>query len=99
MPRMVTLNPVAETFLARLARQLHPLSFDEREALLLELRGHLLERQQQGPEHLRAALDEMGPPEILAREFIDANAIAMRRDAEPRLPVLLPPAIVNSNLA
>jgi hypothetical protein len=96
---MVTVNRDAETFLARLASHLRSLSFDEREALLLELRGHLLERQQQGPDHLRAALDEMGAPEILAREFVEANRIAMRRNDEAQRPVLLPSAIANSNLS
>lgn len=95
---MAPLSPVAEAFLARLAKQLRPLSPDEREAVLLELRSHLGERQRQGMDVLRAALDDMGSPETLAKEFIEATMTAMRDNPSPPRPVLLPPVIVNSNL-
>ena len=95
---MMQLHHAAETFLARLDDNLGLLSGDEREAVLLELRGHFLELQHQGPEHLHSALNDMGPAESLAGAFVDASVTAMRRTEPPPRGVMLPAVIANSNL-
>ncbi|PSJ39560.1 HAAS signaling domain-containing protein [Allosphingosinicella deserti] len=81
------LPPEAERFLRRLADALWELASDEREAILLELRGHLSERAAQGPEPLGAALAEIGTAETLAGQFLCAATI--RNDAPP---APIPPA-------
>ncbi len=92
------LSPDAEIFLARLADELRPLGHEEREAVLLELRGHFEERQRQGRQHLLSAIDHMGSPATLAHEFIEASAAAMRGPPVPAPGVYLPAVIANSNL-
>jgi hypothetical protein len=68
------LPPRAETYLRQLDRELWPLSSEERETILLELRGHLIGRAAQGEERLAEALAALGPPPELARAFVDAGA-------------------------
>lgn len=64
------LSATAESFLRRLDKALWALPSEEREAVLLELRGHLEERAMQGPASLRAALADMGSPDEVAAEFL-----------------------------
>jgi hypothetical protein len=59
----------AERFLRSLASELRALSSDERDAVLLELRGHLLERAVRGETALDAALAALGAPRDLAAAF------------------------------
>jgi hypothetical protein len=68
------LPPQAQAYLRKLASALWRLSSDEREAILLELRGHLQARAAAGPEALRAALDGLGEPEALAALYGDDGA-------------------------
>ncbi|MEO7177497.1 MAG: hypothetical protein ABIW83_01505 [Allosphingosinicella sp.] len=71
----------AETFLRQLDKALWPLSSEERETILLELRGHLIDRSAQGPEALATALCGLGSPKALAGEFALVGAGAGRRKA------------------
>ena len=57
----------AEAYLNALARELWPLASDERDSVLLELRGHLLDRAAAGA--LEPALSALGPPKALAQSF------------------------------
>lgn len=75
------LPPQAETFLRRLDKELWPLSSEERETILLELRSHLAGRSAQGPEALASALSGLGSPKTLAGEFAFVGAGAGRRKA------------------
>ena len=84
------LPPEAERFLRHLADALWELASDEREAILLELRGHLSERAAQGPEPLRAALAEIGTAEALAGQFLCAATIRNDRPPAP-IPPAFPP--------
>jgi hypothetical protein len=59
----------AERFLRSLNKALWTLPSDEREAVLLELRGHLAARAAQGEPALHDALAALGPPETLAAQF------------------------------
>lgn len=59
----------AERFLLSLNKALWALPSDERDAILLELRGHLAARAAQGPEALEEALHALGPADGLARQF------------------------------
>lgn len=59
----------AEKFLRSLASELRALSSDERDAVLLELRGHLTERATLGETALDAALAALGAPDALAAAF------------------------------
>ncbi|HYI39775.1 MAG TPA: hypothetical protein VE053_05595 [Allosphingosinicella sp.] len=64
------LPSAAERYLDRLERALWALPSQEREAILLELRGHLAVRADSADETIAA----FGPPERLAREFLAAGA-------------------------
>lgn len=64
------LPSAAERYLDRLARALWALSSGEREAILLELRGHLAARSTTSDESIEA----LGPPERLAQDFLAAGA-------------------------
>jgi hypothetical protein len=63
------LPPPAELFLRSLAKALWALPSDERDAVVLELRGHLAERSDQGGLALNEALTALGSPDALARQF------------------------------
>jgi hypothetical protein len=63
---------LAETYLRQLAKELWPLSPEEREMILLELRDHLNGRTRQNA--LAEALAGLGEPHDLARAFVDAGA-------------------------
>ncbi|HEY0113141.1 MAG TPA: hypothetical protein VGB59_08300 [Allosphingosinicella sp.] len=67
------LPPPADLFLRQLEKALWPLSSGERDAILLELRGHLFGRAAQGKAALAAAIAGLGDPEELAREFAVAG--------------------------
>jgi hypothetical protein len=67
------LPPRAEQYLRQLEKALWPLSSGEREAILLELRGHLHGRAAQGEAALASAIAGLGDPEALAREFAFAG--------------------------
>jgi hypothetical protein len=64
-----TLPAPAERFLRSLTKALWTVPSDERDSILLELRGHLAGRAAQGPQALDAALEALGAPECLARQF------------------------------
>lgn len=84
------LPPTAESFLRQLADALWPLSAAERQAILLELRGHLAERWHQGAEPLERALAALGAPDELARAFVDAGAGDTYRQVGMRGRALVP---------
>ncbi|HYW15428.1 MAG TPA: hypothetical protein VE891_04650 [Allosphingosinicella sp.] len=64
------LPSAAERYLERLERALWALPSEEREAILLELRGHLAARRASADETIAA----LGPPERLAQDFLAAGA-------------------------
>lgn len=69
---MSELTREAEDYLARLDRALWPLSPSQRQAVMLEIRCHLEERFERGSLHLMSSLEHMGPPEEIARAFVEA---------------------------
>jgi len=80
----------AERFLRSLTKALWTLSSDERDAVVLELRGHLAERSAQGGPALDQALTALGAPEALARRFDQSGGglAAIPADfATPRRPL------------
>jgi len=64
-----TLPAPAERFLRALDKALWVLSSDERESVVLEIRGHLAERAAEGGQALEDSLAALGPPKILAAAF------------------------------
>jgi hypothetical protein len=64
----------AEQYLRDLERALWPLGSDERETILLELRGHLAGCVEQGPDRLAEALRNLGTPEECSRAFVVEGA-------------------------
>ncbi len=87
----------AERYLRALEGALWPLGSDERETILLELRGHLAGCAARGPDRLADALASLGTPEECARAFVDEGAgDTYRRAGLPGralVPVGLPPEI------
>lgn len=72
---MTSLLPApAEQYLRSLEKALWPLGSDEREAILLELRGHLAGCSAQGPDRLADALKSLGTPDECARAFVVEGA-------------------------
>jgi hypothetical protein len=67
----------AERFLYALCRELQSLSSNERDTVLLELRGHLSERAAQGEAALDAALLSLGDPADLATAFDQRQGAAL----------------------
>jgi hypothetical protein len=61
------LPPNAEAYLKAFARELWPLASDERDSILLELRGHLIDRAAAGA--LDPTLGALGSPKSLAQSF------------------------------
>ena len=66
------LSRPAEQYLERLARALWPLASDQREAIVLEIRGHLAGSAAAG--RLEEALAGLGSPDALAGHFLDEGA-------------------------
>jgi len=64
----------AELYLRELEKALWPLGSDEREAILLELRGHLAGCAAMGPDRLSEALRSLGTPEECSRAFVIEGA-------------------------
>lgn len=64
------LPPHALRYLDRLAEALRPLDPRHRDAILLELRGHLVDCWERGPHRLDEALASMGEPASFARGFL-----------------------------
>ncbi len=76
------LSAEAELYLRQLEKELWPLGSAEREAILLELRGHLEACSSQGGAlRLADALASMGTPEEFARAFVVEGAGDARRRA------------------
>ncbi|HEV2080393.1 MAG TPA: hypothetical protein VGR19_10935 [Allosphingosinicella sp.] len=74
----------AEQYLRDLERALWPLGSDERETILLELRGHLAGCAEQGGARVNEALRSLGTPEECSRAFVVEGAgEAYRRAGMP----------------
>jgi len=78
------LPPQAELYLRDLEKALWPLGSDERETILLELRGHLGECSAQGPLRLAEALQGLGTPEQCAEAFVVEGAARLTSAPECR---------------
>ena len=75
------LSAEAELYLRQLEKELWPLGSAEREAILLELRGHLEACSSHGALRLAEALASMGTPDEFARAFVVEGAGDARRRA------------------
>lgn len=70
----ILLPAPAEQFLRDLEKALWPIGSDERETILLELRGHLTGCAKQGPDRLSSALASLGSAEACAEAFLAEGA-------------------------
>lgn len=94
---MSGLSLEAERFLSDLRRALSTVEEAEREAILLELRGHLEHRQDQGA--LQEALAGLGDPVCVAASFIEAHQAAAANGSPTVTAVHLPTVFSSSSWA
>jgi uncharacterized membrane protein len=78
-------DPMLESYLSHLEKQLGALSLDERREILMETRSHVSERTARFPfPTIEEVLAQFGRPDIYARQFLQdkvPRAIARRRTA------------------
>jgi uncharacterized membrane protein len=79
----------AETYLRQLERDLARMPADERGKIVQEIRSHLAERAAVGPQMLRAAITQLGPPSSLARSFVDDWQLSGALERGPSWRILL----------
>jgi hypothetical protein len=88
----------AETYLRQFERDLVKIPSGERDKIVQEIRSHLLDRAQVGPQMLGAAISQLGPPRLLARSFVEDYALqgALKGRTSPLILIAMLPRAIRS---